>query len=201
MRVLLPLLLLVAAGCSGGSKIGKGEMACSNSANSADSFDVWRVHSGTDAVTVRVDTVDAETTFDPQVVVFSVSSWGSDIAGTTATAFIAEGDDEFPCTFPPAEYECPSASATGTDDVLVAVTGPIGFVGLIVPHWVRRGVGHAHARVLPFAFLAGGAFLALCDLLARRILAPADLPVGVLTAIVGGPFFLWLLLRREVGAR
>lgn len=84
---------------------------------------------------------------------------------------------------------------------LVAVTGPIGFVGLIVPHWVRRGVGHAHARVVPWAFLAGGAFLALCDLLARRILAPADLPVGVLTAIVGGPFFLWLLLRREFGAR
>lgn len=81
---------------------------------------------------------------------------------------------------------------------LVAVTGPIGFVGLIVPHWVRRGVGHAHAWVLPGAFLAGGAFLALCDLLARRILAPADLPVGVLTAIVGGPFFLWLLLRNEV---
>lgn len=79
---------------------------------------------------------------------------------------------------------------------LVAVTGPIGFVGLIVPHWVRRGVGHTHALVLPWAFLTGGAFLALCDLLARRILAPADLPVGVLTAIVGGPFFLWLLLRR-----
>jgi iron complex transport system permease protein len=80
---------------------------------------------------------------------------------------------------------------------LVAVTGPIGFVGLIVPHWVRRGVGFAHAWVLPGAFFAGGAFLALCDLLARRILAPADLPVGVLTAIVGGPFFLWLLLQKE----
>lgn len=80
---------------------------------------------------------------------------------------------------------------------LVAVTGPIGFVGLIVPHWVRRGVGYAHAWVLPGAFLTGGAFLALCDLLARRVLAPADLPVGVLTAIVGGPFFLWLLLRDE----
>lgn len=81
---------------------------------------------------------------------------------------------------------------------LVAVTGPIGFVGLIVPHWVRRGVGHGHAWVLPGAFLAGGAFLALCDLLARRVLAPADLPVGVLTAIVGGPFFLWLLLQDKV---
>ncbi|MCH7665921.1 MAG: iron ABC transporter permease [Acidobacteria bacterium] len=80
---------------------------------------------------------------------------------------------------------------------LVAVTGPIGFVGLIVPHWVRRGVGHAHAWVLPGAFVAGGAFLALCDLLARRILAPADLPVGVLTAIIGGPFFLWLLLQNK----
>lgn len=80
---------------------------------------------------------------------------------------------------------------------LVAVTGPIGFVGLIVPHWVRRGVGHGHGWVIPASFLAGGAFLAACDLAARRVLAPADLPVGVLTAIVGGPFFLWLLLRER----
>lgn len=80
---------------------------------------------------------------------------------------------------------------------LVAVTGPIGFVGLIVPHWVRKGVGHRHARVIPGAFLLGGVFLATCDLLARRILAPADLPVGVLTAMVGGPFFLWLLLKER----
>ena len=77
---------------------------------------------------------------------------------------------------------------------LVAVTGPIGFVGLVVPHMLRGSVGHGHARLLPACLLGGGAFLALCDLVARRVLAPAELPVGVLTALLGGPFFLWLLV-------
>ena len=79
---------------------------------------------------------------------------------------------------------------------LVAVTGPIGFVGLIVPHILRRFVGPTHAVLIPACFFAGGAFLALCDLAARTVMAPAELPVGVLTALLGGPFFLWLLLRR-----
>ena len=82
---------------------------------------------------------------------------------------------------------------------LVAVTGPIGFVGLIVPHMLRRFVGHTHALLLPAAFLGGGAFLAICDLVARTLMAPAELPVGVLTALLGGPFFLWLLLARRSG--
>lgn len=80
---------------------------------------------------------------------------------------------------------------------LVAVTGPIGFVGLIVPHILRRFVGHTHGRLLPACFLGGGAFLAVSDLVARTVMAPAELPVGVLTALMGGPFFLWLLLRRR----
>ncbi len=80
---------------------------------------------------------------------------------------------------------------------LVAVTGPIGFVGLIVPHMLRRFVGATHALLLPAAFLGGGAFLAICDLVARTLMAPAELPVGVLTALLGGPFFLWLLLARR----
>jgi iron complex transport system permease protein len=80
---------------------------------------------------------------------------------------------------------------------LVAVTGPIGFIGLIVPHILRRFVGSAHAVLIPACFFAGGAFLALCDLGARTIMAPAELPVGVLTALLGGPFFLWLLMRRS----
>lgn len=79
---------------------------------------------------------------------------------------------------------------------LVAVSGPIGFVGLIVPHILRRLVGDTHSVLLPAAFLGGGAFLAVCDLAARTLMAPAELPVGVLTALLGGPFFLWLLLRR-----
>lgn len=78
---------------------------------------------------------------------------------------------------------------------LVAVTGPIGFVGLIVPHILRRWIGHDHLLLIPACLLGGGAFLALCDLGARTVMAPAELPVGVLTALIGGPFFLWLLAR------
>jgi iron complex transport system permease protein len=77
---------------------------------------------------------------------------------------------------------------------LVAVTGPIGFVGLIVPHMLRRWAGSDHLVLVPACLLGGGAFLALCDLAARTVMAPAELPVGVLTALLGGPFFLWLLL-------
>lgn len=80
---------------------------------------------------------------------------------------------------------------------LVAVTGPIGFVGLIVPHMLRRVTGADHLALAPACFLGGGAFLALCDVAARTVMAPAELPVGVLTALLGGPFFLWLLLVRK----
>jgi iron complex transport system permease protein len=80
---------------------------------------------------------------------------------------------------------------------LVAVTGPIGFVGLIVPHMLRRAAGSDHLALVPACFLGGGAFLTLCDLAARTVMAPAELPVGVLTALLGGPFFLWLLLVRK----
>ena len=79
---------------------------------------------------------------------------------------------------------------------LVAVAGPIGFVGLMVPHILRRWVGHDHLYLAPACVLGGGAFLVLCDLVARTIMAPAELPVGVLTALLGGPFFLWLLIWR-----
>jgi iron complex transport system permease protein len=77
---------------------------------------------------------------------------------------------------------------------LVAVAGPIGFVGLIVPHILRRWVGHDHLHLVPACLFGGGAFLAICDLAARTVMAPAELPVGVLTALLGGPFFLWLLV-------
>lgn len=82
---------------------------------------------------------------------------------------------------------------------LVAVAGPIGFVGLMVPHMLRRWVGHDHLFLAPACLLGGGAFLAICDVAARTIMAPAELPVGVLTALLGGPFFLWLLVlgRKE----
>ena len=80
---------------------------------------------------------------------------------------------------------------------MVAVTGPIGFVGLMVPHILRRWVGFDHRLLLPACFLGGGAFLALADVGARTLMAPAELPVGILTALGGGPFFLWLMLRRR----
>lgn len=75
----------------------------------------------------------------------------------------------------------------------VAVAGGIGFVGLVVPHIARIIVGTDHRRMLPVAVLAGAAFLAACDLLARTLAAPSEIPLGVLTALVGAPFFLWLL--------
>ena len=79
---------------------------------------------------------------------------------------------------------------------LVAVTGPIGFVGLIVPHVLRRWAGHGHLALVPACALGGGIFLCLCDLGARTLMAPAELPVGVVTALLGGPFFLWLLIAQ-----
>ncbi len=89
------------------------------------------------------------------------------------------------------------AGASAMIGALVAVAGPIGFVGLIVPHILRRFLGHDHLVLLPACFLGGGAFLALCDLVGRRIMAPAELPVGVVTALLGGPFFLWLLMSKR----
>jgi iron complex transport system permease protein len=77
---------------------------------------------------------------------------------------------------------------------VVAVCGPIGFVGMMVPHMCRLIVGPDHRYLAPGSALFGGAFLVLCDTLARIVLAPAELPVGIVTALLGGPFFLWLLL-------
>ncbi|MET8458966.1 FecCD family ABC transporter permease [Streptomyces parvulus] len=79
--------------------------------------------------------------------------------------------------------------------VLVAASGPIGFVGLILPHVVRLFVGGDHRRVLPTAALAGAVFLVWADIAARTVAAPLEIPVGVLTALCGGPFFLWLMRR------
>lgn len=80
---------------------------------------------------------------------------------------------------------------------VVAACGPIGFVGMMAPHICRLLVGAEHRRLLPAAMLFGGAFLAACDTGARLVLAPAELPVGVITSFLGAPFFLWLLLRKS----
>ncbi|MGO1924581.1 MAG: FecCD family ABC transporter permease [Brachybacterium tyrofermentans] len=78
---------------------------------------------------------------------------------------------------------------------VVAVAGGIGFVGLIIPHIARIIVGSDHRKMLPVAILSGAVFLATCDLLARTLAAPSEIPLGVLTALIGAPFFLWLLRR------
>jgi iron complex transport system permease protein len=80
---------------------------------------------------------------------------------------------------------------------VVAVCGPIGFVGLMVPHICRILVGPGHRFLAPASILAGGTFLTLCDTAARTVIAPAEIPVGVITALLGGPFFLWLLVWGE----
>jgi len=79
---------------------------------------------------------------------------------------------------------------------IVAACGPIGFVGLMAPHICRLLIGPDHRYLAPTTWLFGGLFLVLCDTLARTMMPPTELPVGILTALLGGPFFLWLLLGR-----
>jgi len=80
---------------------------------------------------------------------------------------------------------------------VTALAGPIGFVGLIVPHALRLKLGADHRLLLPCSFFTGAAFLAICDTIARTALAPTEIPVGVVTALLGGPFFIWLLRSKR----
>jgi iron complex transport system permease protein len=104
----------------------------------------------------------------------SASARGVDVASTQRWAFFSA-----------------SLATSGA----VALAGPIGFIGIVVPHLVRLLVGVDHRIVLPASALFGATFLVACDLLARTIMAPVEIPVGIVTAIIGGPFFLWLLIR------
>ena len=79
----------------------------------------------------------------------------------------------------------------------VALTGPIGFVGLVVPHVLRSRVGGDDRLVMPCAFFAGGVLLAVCDALGRVVLAPAEVPAGAITAFIGGPHLIWLVRRGD----
>jgi iron complex transport system permease protein len=83
--------------------------------------------------------------------------------------------------------------------LLVAYAGPVGFVGLVVPHALRRLVGADHRLLLPASALGGATFLLLCDTLARTVVSPLELPVGIVTSAIGGPFFLWVLMKRKQG--
>ncbi|UXN66986.1 iron ABC transporter permease (plasmid) [Phyllobacterium sp. A18/5-2] len=86
------------------------------------------------------------------------------------------------------------AGATGAS---VAVSGGIGFVGVVVPHLLRLMIGPDHRYLLPAAALLGASLLLLADAVSRTIVAPSELPIGIVTAAVGAPFFLWILLRRR----
>ena len=77
----------------------------------------------------------------------------------------------------------------------VALTGPIGFVGLVVPHLLRSRVGGDDRIVMPCAFLIGGVLLASCDALGRVLLAPAEIPAGAITALIGGPHLIWVVRK------
>jgi iron complex transport system permease protein len=80
---------------------------------------------------------------------------------------------------------------------VVAVSGVIGFIGLVAPHMARLMVGPDHRYVLPLASLLGAILLTAGDLVARTAVRPAELPIGILTALMGAPFFLWLLRNRS----
>jgi iron complex transport system permease protein len=87
------------------------------------------------------------------------------------------------------------AIAAGITAIAVSLSGLVGFVGLVVPHGVRLVLGPDHRQLLPLSGIVGAIFLVAADTLARTIIAPAQLPVGVITAIIGGPFFLILLIK------
>ncbi len=89
-----------------------------------------------------------------------------------------------------------SALLTGA---VVSVSGMIGFVGMVVPHAVRMVIGPDHRLLLPASALVGGTYLVAADTLARSLLAPGEIPVGIITALAGGPFFIYLLVNRKSG--
>jgi iron complex transport system permease protein len=80
---------------------------------------------------------------------------------------------------------------------VVATCGPIGFIGMMAPHICRLAIGADHRTLAPATILFGGIFLTLCDTVARTVNAPAELPVAIITAMLGGPFFVWLLVGRN----
>ncbi len=84
---------------------------------------------------------------------------------------------------------------------VVAICGPIGFVGMMAPHICRLMIGADHRYLTPVTLLFGGVFLTLCDMLARTLIAPAEMPVGIITALLGGPFFVWLLIGKTSSKR
>lgn len=89
-----------------------------------------------------------------------------------------------------------TALAVGT---AVSISGIIGFIGLVIPHFIRLAISPNHKVLLPLSALLGATLLVLADTLSRMVIAPAEFPVGILTSLIGGPFFLWLLIRQDSG--
>lgn len=81
---------------------------------------------------------------------------------------------------------------------IVSLTGIIGFVGLIIPHMVKKFVGYKHINILPFSFVAGGLFLVIADTFARSVFSPEELPIGIVTAFCGSPIFLYIIKKDEI---
>lgn len=88
-------------------------------------------------------------------------------------------------------------TVAGAIGAAVAVSGGIGFIGIVVPHLLRLAIGPDHRYLLPASALLGAGLLVLADMIARTIVAPAELPIGIVTAVIGGPFFLWILLKNR----
>ena len=91
----------------------------------------------------------------------------------------------------------PAAVLGALAGAAVSFCGLLGFVGLVVPHMMRRLVGEESGPLLAASALGGGALLCGCDLVSRLVFAPYELPVGIVMSLLGGPFFIWLLLRRR----
>lgn len=91
------------------------------------------------------------------------------------------------------------AAATLVTAAVVSVSGSIGFIGLVMPHVARMLVGPDHRKLIPFSAVMGGIFLMLSDMLARSIMPPLEIPVGIITAFVGGPYFIYLLRKNKSG--
>lgn len=132
----------------------------------------------------------------PAAVLVSIGVLGMLRFSSALNALSLGEDDAHHLGFDPERIKrglvCSCALATGA---AVALTGAIGFIGLMTPHIVRLVVGPDHRALLPISIFAGAALMLAADVVARVVAAPAELPIGIVTAAIGGPFFLWLLAR------
>ena len=129
--------------------------------------------------------------FLPVMILFAVLARDLDLLSVDEELAVSRGVDT--ARSKALVYLCTSVMV----GAVVAMCGPIGFVGMMVPHICRLIVGWNHRILFPASLLLGGSFLTICDTAARTIIAPAEIPVGIITAMLGGPFFLWLLFRRN----